>query len=200
MHKERLVGLSISALMFLHHMYGSMHDPFKTACGAEFRILKPVASIRPQKNSLVYQQGLQGAEFRTLGSVATGGGRQPAFRTARAQAHGVPPPWVWQSFNASVILNTSVMDFASTTSQRPAMTCTSQWSSYYAIVQYVLQNDSQFDGATQLGANTGNICTATCAPLLFISVSTNLLTQHTCCLLNYGLTHSLPQSASYQKP
>ena len=33
----------------------------------------------------MYQQGLQGAEFRTLGPVATGGGKQPTSRTARAQ-------------------------------------------------------------------------------------------------------------------
>ena len=41
---------------------------------------------------------MQGAEFRTLGSVAAGGGKQPTFCTARAQhghstgtAHGLPP-------------------------------------------------------------------------------------------------------------
>ena len=36
-----------------------------------------------KKKSLVYQHG--GAEFRTLGPVATGGGKQPTFRTARAR-------------------------------------------------------------------------------------------------------------------
>ena len=47
---------------------------------------------------MVYQQGLQGAEFRTQGPVATGGEKQPTFRTARAQrghsartAHGAHP-------------------------------------------------------------------------------------------------------------
>ena len=40
----------------------------------------------------VYQQGLYGAEFRTLGSVATGGGKQPTFRTAWAQ-HTVRPQY-----------------------------------------------------------------------------------------------------------
>ena len=33
----------------------------------------------------MYQQGLQGAELRTLGPVATGGGKQPTFCTVRAQ-------------------------------------------------------------------------------------------------------------------
>ena len=50
-----------------------------------------------KKKSLVYQQGPQGAEFSTLGHVATGGGKQPAFRTA----HGAPPDailWVEQFF------------------------------------------------------------------------------------------------------
>ena len=34
-----------------------MHDQFKTAWGAEFRTLGPMASIRIKKTSLVYQQG-----------------------------------------------------------------------------------------------------------------------------------------------
>ena len=38
-----------------------------------------------KKKSLVYQQGLQGAEFRTVGPVATSGGKQPTFRTACTQ-------------------------------------------------------------------------------------------------------------------
>ena len=37
-----------------------------------------------KKNSLVYQQRLSGAEFRTLGSAATGGGKLPTFCTARS--------------------------------------------------------------------------------------------------------------------
>ena len=45
-----------------HPPYRSVHDPFNTASG--------------------------GADFRTLGPVATGGGKQPTFRTA----HGAPPP------------------------------------------------------------------------------------------------------------
>ena len=39
---------------------------------------------------LVYQPGLSGAEFRTLGPVAAGGGKQPTFRTARAQRMVTP--------------------------------------------------------------------------------------------------------------
>ena len=38
-----------------------------------------------KKKSLVYQQGLYGTEFRTLGPMAMGGGKQPTCRTARAQ-------------------------------------------------------------------------------------------------------------------
>ena len=42
-----------------------------------------------KKKTLVYQQGLYGAEFRTLGPMATGGGKRPTFRTAQAScAHG----------------------------------------------------------------------------------------------------------------
>ena len=53
--------------------------------GANFRTLGPVASIRLEKKILVYQQGLWGAEFKTLGPMATGDGKQPTFRTSRAQ-------------------------------------------------------------------------------------------------------------------
>jgi hypothetical protein len=40
-----------------HPPHRSMHDQFKTACGADFRALGPVASIRlkQKKKSLVYQ-------------------------------------------------------------------------------------------------------------------------------------------------
>ena len=37
-----------------------------------------------QKHASI-QNSISGAEFRTLGPVATGGGKQPTFRTARAQ-------------------------------------------------------------------------------------------------------------------
>ena len=43
----------------------SMHDQFRTAWGAEFSTLGPVASIRLKEHSMVSQQGLWGAEFRS---------------------------------------------------------------------------------------------------------------------------------------
>ena len=64
----------------------SMHDPFKTACGDPVT-LGPVASITLEKKYLVHQQGLSGADFKTLGPMATGDGKQPPFRAA----HGAPP-------------------------------------------------------------------------------------------------------------
>ena len=60
--------------------YRSVHYPFKPHRGCRIQ-----ASMRLDKKYLVYQQGLYGAEFRTLGPVATGGGKLPTFRTAHAQ-------------------------------------------------------------------------------------------------------------------
>ena len=45
----------------------------------------PLKTTHLQKHARSIQNSLRGTEFRTLGPVATGGGKQPTFRTARAQ-------------------------------------------------------------------------------------------------------------------
>ena len=45
----------------------------------------PLKTTHLQKHARSIQNSIGGAEFRTLGPVATGGGKQPTFRTARAQ-------------------------------------------------------------------------------------------------------------------
>ena len=50
----------------------------------------PLQTIPLQKRALSIQNSIGGAEFRTLGPVATGGEKQPTFRTARAQARCAP--------------------------------------------------------------------------------------------------------------
>ena len=54
-----------------------------------------------QKHAWSIQNGIGGAEFRTRGPVATGGGKQPTFRTARAQRM-VRPPCLTSAFIASL--------------------------------------------------------------------------------------------------
>ena len=50
----------------------------------------PLKTTPLQKRASSVQPSIGGAEFRSLGPVATGGGRQPVFRTVRT-AHGAPP-------------------------------------------------------------------------------------------------------------
>ena len=47
--------------------------------------LFPLKTTPLQKRARSIQHGIGGAEFRTLGPVAPGGGTQPPFPTARAQ-------------------------------------------------------------------------------------------------------------------
>ena len=73
------------ACMIIHNSIG----------GAEFRTPGPVASIRLKKKILGVLAGAVGCRIQDLGAVATGGEKQPTFRTVQAQractAHGAPP-------------------------------------------------------------------------------------------------------------
>ena len=71
--------------------YRSVHDPFKTASGVRGP-WDPWQASDFKKKIPGLPAGAVGCRIQDPGSVATGGGKQPTFRTARAQRTVRPAP------------------------------------------------------------------------------------------------------------